>query len=187
MLSSSSVLEYLLMLLNLIHTHHIIPDTWAQATVVVFFKQKGDISLPSSWRPISLLQTLYKVFATLLATRLTDSSLKLVCSQQFGFQAGKSSVDPMHILRRLRDLRKFHPNHPFYMAFLDWEKAFDRVSPAGLLAALQRLGVPPAIIADIEAIYAAPVFAVRTRQGTSNPTRMSFITFLVHPFTLGHF
>ena len=140
-LLSEATLRYLHTLFHLIFRHYYLPKSWSTATIVAIYKQKGDIALPASWRPISLLQTLYKLYASLLAARLTSGLADRVRSQQFGFQAGKSSVDPMHILRRLQDLHKYYPNHPFYVGFLDWEKAFDKVYPAGLLAALRRLGL----------------------------------------------
>ena len=54
------------------------------------------------------------------------------------------------------------------VTLLGWEKAFDKVSPAGLFVALQRLGVPDIYIKAVQAIYNKPMFKVRIRQGLSD-------------------
>eukprot|EP00975_Prorocentrum_lima_P026747 5622437-Prorocentrum_lima.AAC.1 len=45
---------------------------------------------------------------------------------------------------------------PVYILLLDWEKAFDRVSHAGLSAALGRLGVPDVLREAVMSLYQQP-------------------------------
>ena len=46
-----------------------IPDDWRKAIVVEIYKGKGPLTDPASYRPISLLNTSYKLFAKILHTR----------------------------------------------------------------------------------------------------------------------
>ena len=59
----------------------------------------------------------------------------------------------MHILRRLQDLHKFHPAQPFYMAFLDWEKVFDRIKHDKLFEAMENIGVHRELVDLTKALY----------------------------------
>ena len=47
------------------------PSTWSLAHIVMIFKgKKKDPKLPSNYRPISLVNTVYKIYASMLHTRL---------------------------------------------------------------------------------------------------------------------
>eukprot|EP00969_Alexandrium_andersonii_P287092 12691056-Alexandrium_andersonii.AAC.1 len=79
------------------------PAEWSKAEVVAIFK-KGDRSAPKNYRPISLLESAYKIFAKIIAMRL-DAALegKIHCTQ-YGFRHKKSTSEPIHIIRRLQDM-----------------------------------------------------------------------------------
>ena len=68
-----------------------------------------DTKLLSNYRPISLTNTMYKIYASLLQKRLAahfDSRLR---PTQFGFRSGRSVTQPIHILRRLLEVHEL-PN-----------------------------------------------------------------------------
>lgn len=46
------------------------PPSWTLANIILLPKQDSDPSLPGSYRPISLLNADYKIWTTILATRL---------------------------------------------------------------------------------------------------------------------
>ena len=54
LLHDEQAVDELLLLMNECWDRRFIPDSWRISTVVLLFK-KGDASLPSSYRPISLL------------------------------------------------------------------------------------------------------------------------------------
>eukprot|EP00974_Lingulodinium_polyedra_P034341 3302912-Lingulodinium_polyedra.AAC.1 len=54
------------------------------------------------------------------------------------------------------------------MAFLDWEKAFDKINQQKMLNALKRLGINEKLITAIADLYSDPTFKVRGERGTSN-------------------
>ena len=62
----------LLNLLNLCLSKRRIPKEWKMAVVVSFYKGKGNDQDPASYRPISLLPVLYKLYATILQHRLAS-------------------------------------------------------------------------------------------------------------------
>ena len=128
------------------------------ARVVSIFK-KGNPRLPENYRPISLLNTLYKVYAGILKRRLESGIDHKLSQLQFGFRTGKSTTQAIYIIRRLQDMAE-QDHHHFHFLFLDWEKAFDRVHIPALLLSLDRLGVPPPLAQAIRSIYQHPTFFV---------------------------
>ena len=62
------------------------------------------VDLCENYRPISLLNLGYKVFAALVRKRLVEAGAEARLSEtQFGFRSGCSAVDAIFILRRLID------------------------------------------------------------------------------------
>ena len=113
-----------------------VPELWEAGEIIALYK-KHNPSKPENYRPISLLNTAYKLYAALLCTRLQIGLRDRTRPNQYGFQADKSTADAIHIIRRIQDLFKYHHDDPLYLCFLDWEKAFDRVSPEALVIALR--------------------------------------------------
>ncbi len=53
-----------------------------EADVVKIFK-KGNVEKPENYRPIALLQSLYKIYAALLCNRLKDGLDHRICNNQY--------------------------------------------------------------------------------------------------------
>ena len=134
-----------------------IPQGWKDAIAVSFYKGKGDDSDAASYRPISLLNTQYKLYAAMIQNRLSDSYDYRIRSTQFGFRKNKSTSDPLFILRRLQDYSS-RTGTPFHCLFVDWKQAFDKIDHAAMLTALQRLGLHQHYIEVIRDIYTEPTF-----------------------------
>ena len=71
---------------------------------------------------------------------------------QYGFRKGRSTVNALFILQRLLEWVQNHKDGKFYMLFLDWEKAFDRIDHRALVIALRRMGLPQIYIENIKAM-----------------------------------
>jgi hypothetical protein len=69
-----------------LHTHHF-PTGWKHARVISILKPGKDPAQPTSYRPISLLDTIGKVFEKILLTRILREVGKrgLLRDEQFGF------------------------------------------------------------------------------------------------------
>ena len=138
-----------------------IPEAWKHSTVVTLFK-KGDTSLPSNYRPISLLVVAYKILAALLLDRLRSGGVESRLHQsQYGFRPKRSIGDALYLARRLIDAAVEDPNGTLYMVMLDWSKAFDRIKQHSLIIALRRFGLPEPMLQMIAAIYDHRNFCVR--------------------------
>ena len=134
-----------------------IPKEWKDAAVFSFYKGKGDDASASNYRPISLLNTLYKLYASMLQERLSSKYDRLLRKTQFGFRRGKGTTQPLFIIRRLQDYA-MRTGQPFQLLFLDWRMAFDKVNHEGLMTALRRIGLHPHFLDVIQDFYTHPTF-----------------------------
>ena len=138
-----------------------VPDQWHEARVAEILK-KGDPSDCNNYRPISLLQIGYKLFAQIILSRLVDAGAEdRLWKTQFGFRSGRGTNDALFVARRALEHAWAIKDGKVIMLALDWAKAFDSVSPAALSSALRRLGIPDAFIKMIEAIYSQRKFIVQ--------------------------
>ena len=147
-------------LLDLINTCWLeqkIPPEWKDASVFSFYKGKGDDSSAANYRPISLLNTMYKVYASMIQERLSNQYDRLLRKTQFGFRRGKGTQQPLFIIRRLQDYSA-RTGQPFQLVFLDWRMAFDKVNHDSLMTALSRLGIHSHYLKVIQDFYTDPTF-----------------------------
>ena len=130
-----------------------------QAIVASIYK-KGDSSLLSNYRPISLLNSCYKVVAALVKIRLDAGLDTWLMQTQYGFRKSKSTSQAIFVARRLQDISE-KSRSSSTLILLDWEKAFDKVSHKKLIETLHRLLVPEKIVTLISSFYCKPQFKVK--------------------------
>jgi len=129
----------------------VLPESMRTA-VIRCIPKKGDLTEVKNWRPISLLNTDYKIFARCIADRL-ERFLPFVISPSQ--TATVKSRKIQHNLNLLRDFI-FKANSEQLEAFLlsiDQMKAFDRVNWVFLTDVLERQNFPPLIIRWVKILY----------------------------------
>ena len=98
------------------------------ARVISILKPGKDPALPSSYRPISLLDTIGKLFEKILLPRIlyVVNERGLLRDEQFGFRPGHStSLQLARLVERIT--RNFGEKRLTSAVFLDVAKAFDTV------------------------------------------------------------
>ena len=126
LLADRGALDCVLHLCNQCLGQKDIPQKWRHASVITIFK-KGDSSLPSNYRPISLLCVGYKVLASLTLRRLQDGGTESrLSASQYGFGPGRGTADPLFLARRMLEAAVDDTDSSLYIVLLDWSKAFDR-------------------------------------------------------------
>ena len=101
--------------------------------------------------------------------RIVDGRIRKVVEgkmgdEQFGFRSGKSTTDLMFAVRQIVE-KKLEMKKDSYWAFLDMEKAYDKVPRRLIWAVLRWFGVPEALIEVVQAMYRDPKTTVRTAFG----------------------
>uniref|UniRef100_A0A803TP25 Reverse transcriptase domain-containing protein n=1 Tax=Anolis carolinensis TaxID=28377 RepID=A0A803TP25_ANOCA len=104
------------------------PQTWKNANIVVIPKDKAENTKIQNYRPISLLNTDYKIFASILATRLKEVLIERIEEDQSGFLPGRQMKE--NIRNILNAIEYYDKNNHKEIAFLflDAEKAFDNIN-----------------------------------------------------------
>lgn len=124
---------------SILRTSHY-PIQWKYSVVVMFHKPGKPHHLSSSYRPISLLSLLSKLFEKLLLPRISKhlSIAQAIPTHQFGFRHSHSTIQQSH---RLVDTISLALERREYCSgvFLDVTQAFDRVWHDGLLFKLKAI------------------------------------------------
>ena len=156
----------LLKALNACFVSKTVPSGWKEANIVSKFKGKGSDSDPASYRPISLLNVVYKVYAALLQRRLSAAHDADLRATQYGFRANRSTLQPLFILRRLQDY-SLKTGQPMHILLLDWKMAFDKVDHESMCIAIERLGVHRHYVDIIRDLYKDQTFNTLGMQGST--------------------
>ncbi|GBM26398.1 putative RNA-directed DNA polymerase from transposon X-element [Araneus ventricosus] len=142
-LITPNALTFLTKIFNKCLTFNYFPLRWKQANIIMLSKPGKDPKFPQSYRPISLLSSLGKIFEKVLQKRINSycDSNNIIPKEQFGFRAQHSTI---HQLLRVTNSITEGMNNKFYTGgiFLDIQKAFDRVWHDGLIYKLIQLNFP---------------------------------------------
>ena len=130
----------LLLLFNRFWDTEVIPGDLIDANITVLFK-KGDRSLCNSYRGISLLSIVGKVFADIILQRLHILAERVYAESQSGYRKGRSTIDGIFTLRQVIEKSREHPKD-LHIAFIDFTKAFDCVNRELLFVILEKIGCP---------------------------------------------
>ena len=71
---------------------------------------------------------------------------------QCGFMSGRGTIDAISIVRQLQE-KHLAANKPLYMAFVDLEKAFDRVPRDVIWWAMRKLGIDEWLVHLVQSMY----------------------------------
>ena len=118
-------------------TNHI-SKIWRKSRVIALPKPGKDLSLPKSFKPISLLCHPYKLFERLLLGRLTPVVEPKIIPQQAGFREGKSTTG--QLLNLTQDIEDgFEKRLVTGAVFVDLSAAYDTVNHRILMTKIYQM------------------------------------------------
>ena len=120
--------------------------------ITLICKDKNAPHLCKNYRPISLLNTDYKVITKVLSNRLRNYLPMLIHPDQSCSVKGRSIQDNCHYLRDIVDYIN-DGNETGVLLSLDQEKAFDRVNHNYLMSVLRFYGFDNNFVKWIEILY----------------------------------
>ena len=163
--------------------------------IIICLPKTNNRDTLDSYRPISLLNTEYKLLARIMATRLKPILTALMPTGQYCGIPGKSMLDA---LAAIRDVIAYHETEkrPMCIVTLDFQKAFDKIAHDYLFRILGRYGISSWFIDRIKAMYEGMHASVQIngalvgtipinsgiRQGC--PLSMCLYTLCLHPLIL---
>ena len=141
-----------------------VPTDWEESFILCLYKGKGDALDRGSYRGLKLTEQVMKVLERILDTIIREQVS--IDESQFGFVPGRGTTDAIFVVRQLQE-KYMAVNKNLYMAFVDLEKAFDRVPRKVIWWAMRKLGVDEWIIRAVQAMYANARSRVRVGDGFS--------------------
>ena len=120
------------------------PREWKTAIVTPIYKNRGRADNPSNYRPISLLPAVGKVLDKIQSQALCQYLMEknIITEHQFGFLPGRSTTHQLLHVTELW-LQAHSKRERVLAAFMDFQKAFDKVWHPGLLFKLGNCGLQP--------------------------------------------
>ena len=136
--------------------------------IIKLLYKKNDKTLLNNWRPISLLNTGYKILAHVLANRLKNVIEKLINTDQTGYIKGRFIGQNIRVKQDAIDLLE-NNNTEGGVLFLDFRKAFDTVDHKFLKKTLESAKFGSSFIRWIDTMYNNAEACVTNNGWTSKP------------------
>ena len=132
-------------------------------------KEKDQIK---NYRPITLLNTDYKLLTKALSTHLALHIHSLVHPDQSGFIQRRSIFNPINLNQSLCAYADYMEENGVIVA-LDQEKAYDKIDHHYLLETLHRFNLPLPFINSIRSLYKTASMAVLINGVVSSPYKVT--------------
>ena len=120
-----------------------IPEEMLEGVVSPIFKM-GDAASPGNYRPITLLNTDYRLLAKVLNARLAPVLGRTLGPEQSAFLPGRLIGDNVAFLQLLPEVLRANVGRGLptsaVLAFLDFRKAYDTVSRSFLFSVMKAMG-----------------------------------------------
>ncbi len=128
----------------------VVPQDWRDANVIPLFK-KGSKSQAQNYRPVSLTSIVGKLLECLIKSKLMShlEKYELIASSQHGFLKGKSCLT--NLLEFFENVTsELDQGRSVDLIYLDFAKAFDKVSHVRLLNKIKAHGIGGKLLGWIE-------------------------------------
>ena len=131
-----------------------------------FYKGKGDALDRGNYRRLKLIEQIMKVIER-IANSLIRQVVTIIDESKFGFVPGRGTTDAIFVVRQLQE-KYLAVGKRIYMAFVDLEKAFERVPRKVIWWAMRKLGVEEWILKLVQGMYENVRSRVRVGEGLSD-------------------
>ena len=128
-----------------------LPPAVGDGLITLLYK-KNERDDPRNYRPITLLNSDYKIMMRVLAVRMNQAVTEFVSDPQTGFVPDSFLPENTMLLKLIQDWAE-DEDEDLYFLFLDMEKAFDRCSWEFMLQALNAIGFDDNFINFVKLAY----------------------------------
>ena len=160
-------LDILTKLINKIYNSGQIPQDFRDSLFVPIPKLPR-ASDCSDYRTIALISHASKILLQLIKKRITPSIERQLSDSQMGFRKGKGTRDAIFQLRQIGE-RMAQMGKELVVCFVDYQKAFDRVSHDKLVEVMEKAELPELEMNLIRNLYWNQRASVRWDRNVSRP------------------
>ena len=134
--------------------------------------KKSDRTEICNYRPITILNTDYKMFMRALTTRLTSAVPVIIHSDQAGFMKGRRIEDHTELIKLMINVCEVEEMDGAIIC-LDQEKAYDKISHDFLFKSLLKFGLPVHFVDTVRSLYHDAHTAVIINGEISSPFKIT--------------
>jgi len=161
---------------------------WIKERKIVYIPKKTALTSPSDYRPLSMLEVLYKIPARIIARRLNSIVSSIIGPHQHGFMPTKGIQEPTLVMAHVVQ-EAAESGQPVQILSYDIENAFSKVSHTIITQSLRSFGIPEILISALEQYtligYAkvevngktGVIFIIKTGSGQGDP--LSAVLYLI--------
>jgi exonuclease III len=165
---SLDIVKVLTVIMNDIQTFGVDERTdFAIGWMCPIYKKKDPTDI-SNYRPITLLNTDYKLLTKVLAIQMMDNIEKLIHSDQAGFIPRRSIFNHIHLAKAIITYAEVTNENGAIVA-LDQEKAYDRIQHDYLWRILEKFNIPSQFIRTVKSLYRGARTSVAINGMLSSP------------------
>ena len=160
------MLDVIELLLNLIFEKGVFPEEWTLGVITILFKD-GETNDLNNYRGITLLSMLGKILVGVLNNRLIDliNKERILDENQGGFREGYRTTDHLFTLHALINHYIKVEKKELFLCFVDFRKAFDKVSHCILWMKLFKYGISGKFMTLVKSMYEQVKSCVKSRSG----------------------
>merc|ERR1712002_424994 len=138
-------------------------NDWLRAIIVPLYKGKGDRNECKNYRGISLLSIPGKVYGGIAIERVRVLTKGMIGDEQCGFRSGRGCMDQVFVMKKMSE--KFcGKNKSLYVAYMDLEKAYDRIDRDAMWRVLSMYGINGKLLAAVQSMYERSECCVRVHR-----------------------
>ena len=147
----------------------VMPQGMAACLILMIPKGNSQAVDVEKWRPITLLNTIYKIYAKVLSIRIQKFLPMLIHSSQTGFIKERSILDNIFVFwEAVAWAKKSKQN--LAILLLDFEKAYDRVDWSFLEGTMEQMGFSTKWIKAVSTMYCNASSKVLIGGGKGSPS-----------------
>ncbi len=143
-----------------------LPPTLTQGLITLIPKPKKDLLLIDNWRPVSLLNSDYKILTIIFAKRLKYVLGSVIDETQSVFLNKRHIVNNIRLILDLLDYSDLIQEDSFIL-FLDFYKAFDSLEHQFIINSLEKFGFGDMFCRVIKTLYNNGSASIKLKNGTS--------------------
>lgn len=146
------VVKLLNLVYNDIEKYRVDPDLGFSDGWMCLIYKKGEATEIGNYRPITILNTDYKIMTRVLTTQITKVVPYLIHPDQAGFMKGRSIADQTDLTRIMLDRSKADKQNGVIVC-LDQEKAYDKICHDFIWRTLEKLNFPDHFTKTVRSLY----------------------------------
>jgi hypothetical protein len=142
--------DYLIMIIEAVNRSHL-PSGVTWGLISLLYKG-GDREKLTNWRPITLLNVAYKLYAKVLQLRLQPVLMEIIDFDQSAFLPMRFILDNIMLTHETMEWAE-HSNQPLIFLKLDFSKAYDMVDFGFLFGVMHRMGFPTEFVGMTQMLF----------------------------------